>query len=172
MIYFCKLHFFPSQEHSRAVPISNWFQSLSCKTWIFLNHLISQVAIFFIAGAQLRCSHQQPISLLVLQNTIFSQMFNFANCNFLHHRSTVVLFVPATSFIVKDMLIMLFTKRNFFLNDLFLQIVFFLLQKHSRVVPISNWFYSLSCKTWFFLNRLISQIAFFYISGAQSCHSY
>ena len=51
---------------------------------------------FSIAGAQSRRSHQQLISLLVLQNMNFAESFNFANCIFLHHRSTVVSFVPAT----------------------------------------------------------------------------
>ena len=70
------------------------------------------------------------------------------------------------------MSIMFFDKTYFFLNDLFLQILFFLSQEHSRVVPISNWFHSLSCKTWIFLNRLTSQIVIFYITGAQPCRSY
>ena len=131
-----------------------------------------KLQFFSIAGAQSRRSHQQPISLLILQNMNFSESFNFANCNFsiTGAQSRCLYQQPGLSW--KICQLCFFTKRNFFLNDLFLQIAFFLSQEHSRVVPISNWFHSLSCKTWSFLNRLILQIAIFYISGAQSCRLY
>ena len=81
--------------------------------------------------------------------------------------------MPATRFVVKSCQYCSFTKlHETFFNHLFLQLQFFPLQEHSRVVPISNWFHSLSCKPWFFLKCLILQIVIFYITGAQSCRLY
>ena len=139
MIYFCKLHFFPSQEHSRDVPISNYFYSLSCKAWIYLKKLISQIVILLSHDHSrvIRTSNQVRRERNV--NNVFSQNIFFLNDLFLQ----IALFsmVGAQSCRSHQLLIsLLILQKMNFLNHLILQIAIFFYHKStvSLFVPATR----------------------------------